>query len=91
MPSKTSKTKSPELIRLDESIEGDKRQAFPYQLRWECKGCGAPCEIDFAEGHYLSYPDMPGEASLTLYCNECGRGEEQVALRTNITLEIVED
>ncbi len=88
------------ILREDCTYEGDKRQAFPYTIRWVCPGCGAEHETD---PDYLSYPNMgrkAGPYSIALSCEGYGEtadgGEEwyicwtgSVPVRLELYAEIV--
>jgi hypothetical protein len=72
---------------VNRTFQGAKRQDLPYIITLDCT-CGEKIVHDFIS-RYLSYPTIPGENIVPLYCQHCG-SEAQIKVRINITLELVQ-
>lgn len=77
----------------DKVWHGDKRQYFPYVLRWRCETCGGENETDFS-GAYLSYPAFETAYEVSLSCSKCdakhGEPRHTIKLIPRLVLEIAE-
>ena len=63
-----------DIERVDERLEGKKRQRLPYVLKWDCPECGKQRETDLTE-KYLSCPVWGNDALVPLFCMECDEFE----------------
>lgn len=78
-------------VEKADSVEGAKRQNFPYIFTAECP-CGHTIENDYSSGHYLMYPCSGDIEELHFYCNECGEElEETIKVKVGFTLTVVEE
>lgn len=83
------------LKRVDSErpVQGDKRQFFPFELQFECPGCGGEHTRAFYEpSRYLMNPEWGEEAEVELFCEEVNTGEpvKTVSVVPNVTLELSE-
>ncbi len=76
------------LTRQEYQVEGEKRQHFPYSIEAKCTECGKTKTLDFTCYDYISHPLFGQEEILSFACYECGH-EDEIRLRTNITLELI--
>jgi len=67
-------------------VKGAKRQRIPYQVNWDCPGCGKRKTQDWTE-RYLSYPKWNTENTESLYCHDCGT-EVRVNLVPSLSINI---
>lgn len=60
--------------RIDETIEGKKRQLLPYVIEWKCPSCGEKRETNL-HNNYLSYPVWGEQYDVPLFCMKCDEFE----------------
>ncbi len=94
MKAKTYRGARVELVRVKGMVlEGEKRQAIPYGVKFVCPKCGKKCHEKVVDGDRINYPGIGDKAEpepLRLCCEReaCGWYGE-VPIRLNITAEIV--
>lgn len=70
-------------------VEGQKRQYFPYVLETKCNKCGSAIDRDFSYD-YISHPCFGEGEPVTVCCGACEH-EQEVQLRADITLTLIDE
>lgn len=78
-----------DIERVDERLEGKKRQYLPYILKWECPECGQQMETNLTE-KYLSYPVWGESLDVPLFCVDCDELEpvKTATIKPDIVIDV---
>lgn len=76
------------LTRVNEPVEMSKRTYVPFELEYDCPGCGKQHMTDFHSEQYLSYPEAGKVFTEVLYCHACDH-EWEISMMFDVSLSIV--